>query len=218
MKHKTLGNLLVVIGSCMILCSGLLVGYNVLDSGRAEESVTQTMAELQTVLPEVIVPAENFSPEKLTQISQNDPTIDIPYFVVNPKIEMLEQEIHGIPYVGVLEIPALSLELPIVSQWSQANARIAPCRYKGSVYMDDMIICAHNYQSHFGNLPSLSIGDTIRFTDMEGNLFRYRVLEIEVMDGTAVEQMEAGDWDLTLFTCTIGGKSRFTVRCQRADM
>ena len=30
-----------------------------------------------------------------------------------------------------------------------------------------------------------------------------------------LSSMEEGDWDLTLFTCTIGGKTRITVRCAR---
>ncbi len=29
-----------------------------------------------------------------------------------------------------------------------------------------------------------------------------------------VEEMITGDWDLTLFTCTLGGQTRVTVRCQ----
>lgn len=30
---------------------------------------------------------------------------------------------------------------------------------------------------------------------------------------TVKAEMTGGDWDLTLFTCTIGGKKRITVRC-----
>ena len=34
---------------------------------------------------------------------------------------------------------------------------------------------------------------------------------------TSVQEMTDGDWDLTLFTCTVGGKSRVTVRCVLAE-
>ena len=217
MRCKTVGGMLVLAGMCLILCSGLLIGYNLYDSVRAEESVAHTMMELHEILPEEPVPVQKFTQTNISAINNNKPGIDIPYYAVDPKIEMPEQEIDGIPYIGVLEIPALALELPVVSRWSKANARVAPCRYKGSVYVNDMIICAHNYQSHFGGLSSLSVGDSVLFTDMEGNLFRYQIMAFEVMDGTDIEQMESGDWDLTLFTCTYGGKSRLTVRCERAD-
>ena len=55
----------------------------------------------------------------------------------------------------------------------------------------------------------------MRFTDVEGNVLSYTVAETELLDGSDVEAMEAGDWDLTLFTCTVGGKTRVTVRCLR---
>ena len=34
---------------------------------------------------------------------------------------------------------------------------------------------------------------------------------------TAVEEMRAGEWDLTLFTCTYDGRARVTVRCIRTE-
>ena len=51
---------------------------------------------------------------------------------------------------------------------------------------------------------------------MNGRVTRYIVEVIEVLDGTAVEEMITGDWDLSLYTCTYGGKSRLTVRCRKA--
>lgn len=62
-------------------------------------------------------------------------------------------------------------------------------------------------------LKNLRSGDTICFTDADGNPFFYQVAELEVLDGTAVEEMTAGDWQLTLFTRTYGGQSRVAVRC-----
>ena len=140
---------------------------------------------------------------------------EVPYYVLNPEIEMPEQEIGGIGYIATLEIPQLDVELPVAGQWKESTARMAPCRYMGSAYTKDLILCAHNYKSHFGNLPNLSAGDEIFLTDMEGNRFEYLVEDFEIMDGTAIEQMRHGDWDLTLFTCTAGGHSRFAVRCRQ---
>jgi len=40
---------------------------------------------------------------------------------------------------------------------------------------------------------------------------------VETLQPTAVEEMCSGDWDLTLFTCTLGGKFRVTVRCDRVE-
>ena len=71
-----------------------------------------------------------------------------------------------------------------------------------------------NYQSHFGRLKELLPGDLVQFTDVDGNVFSCSVVETEILEKTDVEELESGDWDLTLFTCTIGGKTRVTVRCK----
>lgn len=119
----------------------------------------------------------------------------------------------GSDYVGVLTIPRFGLVLPVQSEWSNANAKVSPCRYYGSADTSDMIIAAHNYKSHFGRLKDLDEGDVVFFMDALGNSRSYSVLNIEILEGTDVDKMKAGeDWDLTLFTCTYGGKHRVTVR------
>ncbi len=117
---------------------------------------------------------------------------------------------------GTLEIPALELSLPVMDAWSDPDLKLAPCRYKGSAYLDDMIVAGHDYRTHFGNLYRLQTGEEVRSTDAEGNLFAYTVAEREKLAATAVEEMENGDWDLTLFTCAWGGKAREAVRCIRS--
>ena len=109
----------------------------------------------------------------------------------------------------------LGLELPVAADWSYPALRTVPCRYKGSAYLDDLIICAHNYDSHFGRLKALHAGDEVIFTDAAGNVFDYEVSVLETLPPTAIEDMEQGG-DLTLFTCTIGGASRVTLRCEKA--
>lgn len=44
-----------------------------------------------------------------------------------------------------------------------------------------------------------------------------KVISQEILGKNAVEQIKEGGWDLTLFTCTIGGTQRITVRCERMD-
>ena len=131
-------------------------------------------------------------------------------------MDMPVERIDGIEYVGILQLPALSLELPIASQWSYPVLRKAPARYSGSAYTQDLVICGHNYTSHFGNLSALEPGDPVVFVDMDGNVFQYQVAEQELLNAEDVEAMQEGDWALTLFTCTIGGKNRIVIRCDPA--
>ncbi len=202
------GNRLIVLGLLLIAAALSLTGYNLWDETRAEKSVRQTADRLETMIPASPEPQpENAPPEEILY----------PDYVLNPEMEMPEEEIDGVAYIGTLRIPVLGLELPIISRWSYPSLKIAPCRYEGSAYLDDLVIAAHNYPSHFGTLKDLSPGDEVTFTDMDGNVFRYEVAVLETLPPTAIEEMTAGDYALTLFTCTLGGASRVTVRCAPAQ-
>ena len=56
-------------------------------------------------------------------------------------------------------------------------------------------------------------GESVVFTDVDGNVFRYKVSSRETIMPKDIEGMLSGDWDLTMFTCTYGGQQRVTVRC-----
>ncbi len=208
MTHNRPGTGLMLGGLLLIAAALLLTGYNLREQRQAGEASFSALELLRSNLQ---------SKEQKGQLSepdgQNEP--ELPEYVRHPEINMSVVEIYGEHYIGVLEIPTLSISLPIISQWNYNRLKIAPCRYEGSAYENDLILMAHNYATHFGRLQELSLGDPIFFTDVEGNLFRYEVMEVETMDRTEVERMSAGDWDLTLFTCTLGGYTRFAVRCEK---
>ena len=140
---------------------------------------------------------------------------DEPPYIQNPEMEMPVVTIDGMDYIGVVSIDAINLELPILSEWSYPNLKKSPCRYSGSAYLDNFILLGHNYTTHFGKLRRLNPGDRIKFTDAGGNVFWYEVVDQEILEPTMVEDMQTGDWDLTLFTCTLGGRTRVTVRCDK---
>ena len=58
---------------------------------------------------------------------------------------------------GVLRIPTLGLELPVLNEWNYDLLQMAPCRYSGDVETDDLILMGHDYQSHFGKLEELQV-------------------------------------------------------------
>ena len=193
--------ILIGVGLLLIAAALALVAYNIADAQRAAKSAAQALEALEQASPAV---------------SAAEPDA-VPAYVADPDMEMPTVTVEGNDYIGQLDIDALGLSLPVISEWSYPALKVAPCRYTGSAYQDNLIIAAHNYSSHFGRLSQLSAGDAVRFTDVDGNVFTYTVSQIEDLPGTAIEEMQAGDWDLTLFTCTLGGRTRVTVRCTRAD-
>ena len=78
-----------------------------------------------------------------------------------------------------------------------------------------MVIAAHNSEAHFKKISNLQEGDIVTFTDAVGNVFTYSVAGIELLQPDEVDNMTNGQWPLTLFTCTYGGASRVTVRCEK---
>ena len=144
-----------------------------------------------------------------------DITKDISYITTVP--EMATINIDGIDYIGTLEIPSQNLLLPVTSDWSMDKLKISPCRYSGSIYTDDFVICGHNYTKnrHFGVLKHVEIGDIIYFRTVNNETIEYKVIEAEILDPYDVYNMKNSDYDLTLFTCTYGGNERLTLRCNR---
>ena len=195
------GSWWIAVGVLLIGLALVLVFYNLWLTNRAGESAVAAVKQLEEVIP--------------TTPATSQPEIEYPDYILNPNMDMPETEIDGAAYIGILEIPSLNMELPIQSEWSYPNMRVSPCRYQGSAYLDNMVICGHNYATHFRPLFDIENETPVFFTDVDGNKFEYKVAESEILDGNSVEEMVSGDWDLTLFTCTSGGVYRVTVRCTR---
>lgn len=197
----------MILGAALLLGALSLFAYNWAEAARAEQAS-------DALMPQIIEEIAKKKPEQTEDNLQSD--WDVPEEFLDPSaFEMTEVEIDGYAYIGYLSIPALELELPIMAQWDYDRLQIAPCRYTGSVRGEDLVLLAHNYTWHFGKLSELSEGDLVIFTDMDGVQTNYEVVGRDVLAPIAVEEMTAGDFDLTLFTCTYGGKSRVTVYCDR---
>ena len=201
------GSVLITLGLLLLCAAAGLSGYNLWESRRAETLSQETAAYLAQ-----IIPRKEPQPEVPLPIEETE----IPDYVLDPTRDMPVVAYGGHDYVGTLSIPALGLELPIIGDWSYPALRVAPCRYAGTAYTNGFVIAAHNYRAHFGSLASLSPGDTVTFTDTDGNLFSYTVAAKETLPPTAIEEMTDDVWALTLFTCTVGGSARVSVRCDRA--
>ena len=211
-SRKQEGLLLITIGLLLIAAALFLVSYNLYDELRAEQSARQAVTQLDAYLPAEAAPEASTNSAGDQEPLVSDERTVIPDYVLSPNMEMPVETINGIDFIGVLRIPALELELPIISEWNYPNLKTAPCRYSGSAYLNNLIICGHNYTSHFGTLKNLWEGDIATFTDIDGNVFIYKMVERETLNPTDIEGMESGNWDLTLFTCTVGGQSRVTIR------
>ena len=180
----------MMLGIVLISSALLLLLYNIREDNMAGNASDMALANMQNNIP-------------------NNITDEIDGMTV--------KEIDGYGYIGYLFIPSLELELPIMSDWDYERLKIAPCRQFGSSKQDNLVIAGHNYTSHFGALPDLETGDILMFTDMDGITITYTVESIGVIEPTAVDVVKYNEWDLTLYTCTYGGKNRVIINCDRQD-
>ena len=212
MKRKILSTILIVLGLlCMVAALGVVV-YNDRESDRAE----QAAAEVNEQLTEII--AQRVESNRKAGIIPDRANTYIKYMDHVPNMPTVE--IDGYKYIGVIEVPSEEISLPVMAEWDYVRLKISPCRYVGSYYTNNMVICAHNYSRHFYQLLSVAVGSDVYFTTVDGVQYHYVVVNREEITPYDIPHMidaAGGGWDLTLFTCFLGGRTRCAVRCVRVE-
>lgn len=200
-KRLSAGRVLVLLGVLLLMGAVGLYGYNQwVDYQAGVESETAVLTLVEEIQSREVV---------IQEVSQAEE---------GPSEAQLKvAELDGAYYMGVLTIPSLGKILPIQSDWSMSQLKRSPCRYSGSIAEGELVIAGHNYKKHFSGLATLKQGDSIVFTDLEGNQIFYEVREIYTVAATDIDGMVNSGYDLSLFTCNYGGKARVTVRCDRVE-
>lgn len=213
MKRKA-GTLLMILGAVLV---GLALSLFAGNQQEAENAQVASQEAVDMIWPVIEQRAlDRVSSEAATQ--ETDASVEVGGTVAGedtfvPGGGMTVVEIGGRNYVGVLYIKALGLELPVLADLSDEALEIAPCRYSGTVSTEDLVIGAHNYISHFAKIWRLQGGSEIVFTDMDGHTHYYEVAVVETLSPTSNDYLVAGEYPLTLFTCTYTGNNRTAVRC-----
>lgn len=101
------GTLCTILG-LLLLLAALLTAYNLRRDAAAGDAAELVLERLTPDLPRQ---------ESLSQSPTGEGKEEafVPDYVLNPELPMPEREIDGQSYIGVLDIPALGLSLPIIS-------------------------------------------------------------------------------------------------------
>ena len=199
MPKKT-GIAIIAVGAALILSALLLLLYNRYEDAHAGQEAESLLASVEETISAQTMDVPTAAAPSPTPLDPEMPVV------------MLD----GYEYVGYVEIPTLGLKLPVMAEWDYTRLQIAPCRQFGSSRTDNLVIAAHNYDTHFGKLKELSKGDTVIFTDMEGIVSTYCIEKLETLSPDAVDTVLNSGYDLVLYTCTKGGRTRVIVFCDRA--
>lgn len=200
MKKQARGIALIALGLLLILAAaGRLVVY--------EQEAAAAGESAQVLL------------QALTQQIEENRELDLYNTAVREETpeQMSQTTLQGHDLIGVLRVPGLGLELPVLDSWSYPLLKLAPCRYSGSVAGNDLILLGHNYKKHFAPLKQVKTGDKVEFQDVNGIVHSYTVAATQILKKTELDKLTRTDHALTIFTCTTGGQSRFVVRCDRVQ-
>ena len=173
-RRSVFGNILIILGLLLIAASIGLTVYNLWDAERAAQ---ESNAIADILIKEI---GDDFV-DGITVLPYTDANTPMP-----------TKMIDGYEYIGILEIPSESLTLPVMSKWDYDRLKIAPCRFTGSYYSNDLVICGHNYSKHFSPIKWMDIGEDIYFINVEGLTIHYIVVNRETLQPTDVDLMVCG--------------------------
>ena len=123
--------------------------------------------------------------------------------------------------IGVVNIPSINVNYPILSTYSDALLKIAPCKFHGPNpnEVGNLCIAGHNYRNSkfFSKVPKLENGDIIEITDLGGNTVTYAVYDKFIVNPDELEctsQLTGGRREITLITCTDDNKQRYIIKAR----
>ena len=189
------------------------VSQEILD-GMEFQDGTETVEEEVTVVVLNALPNE----EKVsqTQTVQTEREIDVPE-------EQKSIASDGTVYytIGIINIPSIKVNYPILSTYSDALLKISPCKFHGPNpnEVGNLCIAGHNYKNSkfFSKVPSLENGDKIEITDLSGNTVKYAVYDKFIVNPDELEctsQLTGGRKEITLITCTNDNKKRYIIKAR----
>lgn len=119
--------------------------------------------------------------------------------------------IDGTDFVGILEMPRYELALPVGADWGSITKY--PCQHDGSIYDCTMKIGATSQKGQYDFYREISVGDTVIFTDVEGNRYTYTVTNLKYESRADQTALNRADAALTLFVKNVYDFDYLIVSC-----
>lgn len=200
--------------------------YAEYDRNKSEEVSKEILQEIsfqdttKLVDEEVIVVRLNAIPEEknvtTTQVVQIEQKIEVPD---EQKLTASDGTIYYT--IGVINIPSINVNYPILSTYTDELLKIAPCRFHGPNpnEVGNLCIAGHNYKNSkfFSKVPNLQLGDKIEITDLSGRILTYTVYDKFIVNPDELEctsQLTNGNKEITLITCTNDNKQRHIIKAR----
>ena len=185
----TFQKLCILVGACLLVGSVVMLALWRWNIGSSERQAQYYVSTLKTLIPE----PQNAVPEE-----RRDNTMSV-------------LSVDGTDFVGIIELPHYESVLPVCAGWGKASKY--PCRFGGSIYDGTMQIGATTQKGQYDFYRELSVGDTVIYTDVEGNRYTFAITSLRYekhADQAALQHEEAS---LTLFVKNIYSFEYLIVFC-----
>ncbi len=200
--------------------------YAEYDRNKSEEVSKEILQEIsfqdskKVIDEEVIVVRLNAIPEEKnatsTQVVQIEQQINVPE---EQKLTASDGTVYYT--IGVINIPSINVNYPILSTYTDELLKIAPCKFHGPNpnEVGNLCIAGHNYRNtkFFSKVPTLELGDKIEITDLSGRMLTYTVYDKFIVNPDELEctsQLTKGKKEITLITCTNDNKQRHIIKAR----
>ena len=159
---------------------------------------------------------ENSAKEVLTEIKT---TIETSEEV--EAVQTIDAELKGYKVVGIIKIPKIDVEYPILEKTTVESLNISITKFWGNEINEigNVTLAGHNNFSGvmFGKIKKLTVGDIIELTDTQNVTLQYEVFETKIIDPNDIScilPIEEGRREITLITCENGKANRFIVKAK----
>lgn len=160
--------------------------WNIQTSSKKTVYYTDT---LRTLMPEI----QSAAPEKRLNNSMSALSLD------------------GVDFAGIIEIPRFRSSLPVGASFGKIHKY--PCIFSGSVYDGTIKIGATSQDGQYDFYREISVGDTVLFTDMEGNRFTYSVTDLRYEKHADTTTLSKKESSLVLFIKNVYSFDYLIVYC-----
>lgn len=135
--------------------------------------------------------------------------------------EEIEIEYKGYKVVGMISIPKIDLEYPILFETTNETMKYSITKFWGNGVnkIGNLTLAGHNNYNGtmFGKTKNLEIGDIIELTDLSQVTRSYTIYDKFITDPndiSVIEVDEFGTREVTLITCSNGNKERLIIKAR----
>ena len=136
----------------------------------------------------------------------------------------IDEEINGYKVIGIIKIPKIDLEYPILETTTVETLNLSITKFWGKEINEigNVTLAGHNNLSgvKFGKIKKLKVGDIIELTDIQNVTLKYEIFKTYVIDPNDISCIlpeQEGTREITLITCTTGGKNRYIVKARQIE-